>query len=270
MTKRFNLTLGFALFSVFLQSKAFAGVTPNFTNLDAAQTSAVLKTFGANFTFRPMDTASNYGKNFGVSVGIGGGVTSGTAITEATGLPVSQIPHANIILGLQLPRGFAVEVGFLPNLSLSGLSFNSWGGDLKWNVGAGLGKLLPLDVAARVMYSTTSMSYTQTVTTPAPATDTLSLSTHSFGFNVSASKSLVILEPFVGLGWMSQSGTLSNSGNIPLFNTSLTNANTYNASNSGLWAFGGLQFKLLILNITAEYDSMMGISSQSIKVGFKI
>jgi hypothetical protein len=135
-------------------------------------------------------------------------------------------------------------------------------------VGAGLGKLLPLDVAARVMYSSTSMSYTQTVTTPAPATDTLSLSTHSFGVNVSASKKLIILEPFAGLGWMSQSGTLSNTGNIPLFSTALTNSNS--ASNSGLWAFGGLQFKLLILNITAEYDSMMGISSESIKVGFKI
>ena len=269
MVKHFTLALGFVFATSALQSQAFGGVTPNFTNLDQAQTTAVLKTFGANFTFRPIDTASNYGKNFGIAVGIGGGVTSGTAITDATGLPVSQIPNANIILGLQLPRGFAVEVGFLPKLSLSGLNFNSWGGDLKWNVGAGLGRSLPVELAARVMYSNTSMSYTQTVTTPAPATDTLSLSTHSFGVNVSASKRLILLEPFVGLGWMSQSGTLSNTGNIPLFNTSLTNASSYNSSNSGLWAYGGLQLKLLILNITAEYDSMMGISSESVKVGFK-
>jgi len=250
-----------------LSSNAHAGAAPALTNLDANQTSAVLKTFGTNFAFKPIESASDFGKNWGLSAGIGGGITSGTAITDAIpGVDASAIPNANLIFGLQGPLGLGLELGLLPSVKFSGLTFNTFGADVKWNIGSGLGRLLPIDVAARLMYSTTSLSYTETI---ASLTDTISISTHAVGFNVSASKKLFIIEPYVGLGFMSQSGTLSNTGTITLFNSSLTSGSSYDSSNSGLWTFVGLQWKLLILNLTAEYDNIMGIGSGSLKASLK-
>ncbi|NDG85905.1 MAG: hypothetical protein EBX52_12830, partial [Proteobacteria bacterium] len=167
-------------------------------------------------------------------------------------------------------EGFGVEAGFLPKVNVSGLSFNSWGADVKWNVGSGIGKPLPVEVALRAMYSNTSMSYSQTVTSPAPATGTISLSTKAWGVNVSTSKKLPLLEPYTGVGWLSQSGDLSQTGSLSLFNTALTTSNSWSTTNSGLWAFLGVQVKLLAFNLTTQYDSQMGIGTTSVKIGFKL
>jgi hypothetical protein len=271
MTPRSTTFIALLTSLVSLVAPARAGVTPTLQNLDSSQTTAVLKTFGANFAFRPLETPSDYGRNLGFAIGLGGGLTSASAITEAIpGVTMSQIPNANVILGLQLPKGFGIEAGFLPQVSVSGLSFNSWGGDVKWNAGAGLGKLLPVDVAVRAMYSKTSMSYSQTVTSPAPATGTIALSTQAWGVNVSASKKLPLIEPYAGFGWISQTGELSQTGSLSLFNTSLTTSNSWSTTNSGLWAFAGLQVRLFVFNLTTQYDSQMGIGTTSVKLGLKI
>lgn len=260
----FRLICLFSLGSAFQSALASP---PNLSNLSSTQVSSVFKTFGSNFAFRPLEPASSYGKKWGLSFGLIGGLTSANAINSSIpGTNLSQVPSANIFFGLQGPNGLALELGILPQMAMNGFSFNSFGGNLKWTLSDNIRKPFPVDIAIRLMFSYTSMSYSETIS---GATDTVSLFTKVKGTNISVSKKLLIFEPYVGAGVIEETGTLSSKGAISLFNSSVTANNSYTSTMSSSWLYAGMQTKLLFLTISGQYDSMFGISTETLKVAFK-
>ena len=250
-------------------SEALAFSPPTLTNLGSAQVDAVLTDFGANFVFRPLEPASSYGRIWGLSVGVIGSLADSSAIRAnipgTEGLKYT--PNAEIYLGAQFPLGIAAEFGFFPSLSVGGFKIHSIGGDLKWTfTDLVKAKSLPVDVALRVMYAGAGLSYAQTISGVA---DTISYSSSSFGTNLSVSKKFLLLEPYLGLGYLHTSSTLSDTGAITLFQSTVSLTDSFSDTHGGIWFYAGLQFTLLIATFSAEYDDMYGVSAGAIKVAFR-
>ena len=247
-----------------LSTTAFAG-PPTISDLDLNGVNAVISTFGSSFVFRPLEGPASYGSLWGFSLGVIGGVASDSKIKDAIpGVSSSYIPNAEIFAGIQGPLGLGAEFGFFPNTTIDGVHFNSFGWDLKWTASDLF--QLPFNLAFRMMYSTTSVSYTETVD---GASDTIAFSSSAFGPNVSVSEKFLFLEPYVGLGYIHQSDRLSNNGTIQLFDESVSATDSYSDRSGSVWFYAGAQMRLLLLTATLEYDNIFGVSSVQGKVAIK-
>lgn len=268
MMNRFTLVSVTSL--LFIAPSAFAFTPPNLQNLDSGQVDAVFKDFGANLIFKPLEPASTYSTIAGFSFGIIGTLTDSSAIRN--NIPgtdsLSYVPDAQIYLGAQLPLGLAAEFGFFPTYSVGGFKVHSVGGDLKWTMSEVLAakKEVPVDVAFRAMVTNSGISYGQTIS---GVSDTISYATTSWGTNFSISKKIALLEPYIGLGYIHTSGTLSDTGSITLFQQSVSLTDSFSDTNSGVWFYGGLQLNFILCNFTAEYDDIYGVGAGAIKFGFK-
>jgi hypothetical protein len=248
----------------------FAFSPPNLSNLDSNQVDAVFKDFGTGFVFRPLEPASDYGKIMGFSFGVIGSLSSSSdirnTIPDTSGL--SYMPNAEIYLGVQAPLGLAGELGFLPSLSIGGFKVHSIGGDIKWtlnDVSQDVSRF-PFSLAFRAMIASSGLSYGQTVS---GVSDTISYSSLSYGTNLSISKRILFIEPYVGAGYVRTNSTLSNTGSVTLFQTSVSLTDSFSDSNSGVWLYGGVQLWLLFPAVTLEYDDIYGAGAASVKVSFK-
>lgn len=182
-------------------------------------------------------------------------------------LNVNYIPAADIFIGAQAPYGLGLELGFIPSIDQGGVKFDKKGGNLKWTVNEVLLPKFPVDIALRLMYSSASLSYAQTTN---GVNSTISFDSKLFEVNAAVSKRFLVFEPYLGLGFVKQTSTLSATANAQLFNQSVTLSNSLGKSSSSVWLYGGLQIKLLILTISAEYDRIFGVDSYMAKIAFKI
>jgi hypothetical protein len=270
-TYRLSIFILFGLLGLFTVGSrpVLAFSPPNLSNLDSDQVDAVFKDFGTSFVFRPLEPASDYGKITGFSFGVIGTLSSSADIRNnisgTSGL--SYMPNAQIYLGMQLPKGFAAEVGFFPTLSVGGFKGHSVGGDIKWTLSdSGMGSYLPFNVALRAMYTASGLSYGQTVS---GVNDTITYSGSSYGTNLSISKKILFIEPYVGLGYVHTSSTLSNTGTVTLYQQSVSQTDSFSDGDGGVWLYAGVQFWFLLPAITVEYDDMYGIGAGSVKFSFK-
>jgi hypothetical protein len=222
---------------------ALAFSPPNLSNLDSDQVDAVFKDFGTSFVFRPLEPASEYGKITGY------------------------MPNAQIYLGMQLPKGFAVEFGFFPSLTIGGFKGHSVGGDVKWTLNdSKMGGRMPFNLAIRAMYTASGLSYGQTVS---GVSDTITYSASNYGGNLSISKKILFIEPYVGIGYVGTNNTLSNTGTVTLYQQSVSLTDSFSDSNGGTWFYAGVQVWFLVPAVTVEYDNMYGVGAGSVKVSFK-
>jgi hypothetical protein len=250
-------------------ANALAAGTPTLTNLLPNQVDDVFKVFGADLAFKPVEPPSSYGKIFGLSAGVIGGITSAQPIKDSIpGTTIDYVPAANIFLGVQLPYGWGVEFGFLPQTTISSAQLRSFGGDLKWTISDALFTTAsPISFAVRAMYSGTKLNFSQNVS---GIEDTVSFKSSSVGANLSAGLKFGFFEPYVGAGFIHQSSTLSNSGSITLFDSSVSLTSSLDEKNGSGWFYAGFQMTFIALTISAEYDSLFGVSSELFKLGLKI
>lgn len=259
----------FMVLSTLGASASFADATlPQLQNLNLSQAQSAVETFTADVAFRPVEPASAYGKYWGLSFGVIGIATSAKRIENDLGVTgLSVLPGGDIFIGVQAPFGLGLELGMLPSLNVNGLKARKIGADLKWTVNEAVLKSLPFDVALRGMLTSVDLSYEEAI---GPAKDTIALKSTVLGTNLSLSKRLFyIFEPYVGLGYIHQSSTLSNNGTISLFNNTVSLSNSWDHSGGSAWFYAGLQLRLVVPTISMQYDSMFGVGSASAKIGFK-
>jgi hypothetical protein len=182
------------------------------------------------------------------------------------------LPYADIHLGLGLSLGFTLESSFTPQVQYQGSSTSKYGGALKWTATRTVLSALPLSLAARVGYSNGKVDWTQPLDS---GTVTVGLDSAILETQIAASKMIGAfgfgVEPFIGLGYIKHSSTLSGTGTANLFGSSFP-AGTVTTSNfsGSFWGQAGLTLHLYVVALSAEYDNMFGINSYSGKVTFRI
>lgn len=231
----------------------------------------VFDTLAASLAFKPAEGASELGNLWGLSLGVGVAMTDLSALTSlGATTSTAYLPSGDIQIALGI-KSLTFEAGMIPTLAVSGNTFSRFGAALKWTANRTLLKKFPLSVAARALYSKASIGYTQTDGT---GTVDVDYSASQFGAQLVTSKFLggfgFGIEPYVGIGFLNQSSTISATGTGDLFGSSYSTGTTSVSGNGlGLWLQAGLMLRLGILGFSAEYDQLYGQKGFAGKVAFR-
>lgn len=246
---------------------------PSLDNLSEADTKEIAKEFAANFVHTTVSPASSLGSIFGLEVGLVAGLTSTPKIEQISSSvdsssDISAIPHAGIIGALSVPGGITLELNMIPERSMSDVSFEHFSGALKWTITNAIP--LPFDLALRLHGSSSNLSYADVINNSSTANQdvntTISFGTSSLGANLTASVNALILEPYLGIGFVKTETEIETSASTTVDIFNFSDNQNYNAENSGAHFFAGANINLFVLKIGFEYGKIMDLSRMSLKL----
>ncbi len=249
---------------------ARAGNTPTLSNLTQADADSVAKNFGNAIIFRSVEPPSSNGKIWGLGIGVGVDSTGASDINRiliahgASG-NVGSLPAGDIILTLQAPLGISGELGFLPRVSVGGFSARRSAFNLKWTfTDILLRDNTPFDAALRLGFGQNVFQYGQTTS---GYSDTVKFDSKSFRMELAMSRKFLVFEPYLGLGLLHTSSTLSNTASVTLFN--FTSSNSYDYAKSSFLFNLGAEIRLLILTLGVQAEWAFSETTGSVKLGLK-
>lgn len=234
----------------------------------------ITKEFAANFTHSAVTTPGKLGTIFGFEVGIVGGATdakktSDFAKTIDSSSDFSKLYHAGLMGRVSVPFGLSAEAVMIPQTEFSGIEIETFSGALSYDFSS----LLPipfLDLALKAHFASGSVGYkTSDSISNVPVDSSVEVKTSSYGVNVSAGLGLLIVEPYVGVGFISSETKMkvdATSGTI--FDSSFTTGKSAKKSHSGAHYFAGANVNLLIMHIGAEYENVFGVNKYTAKLSF--
>jgi hypothetical protein len=181
-----TLLLSLALSTLSLKAQANFGIT----QLDPTVTDPVFRVLAATIAFTPVQPASS-ATLFGFSLGVTGISAQANQSSAIVNGGAQNLYDGDISASVQVPLGLAVELGYLPSLSISGATLGRFGGDVKWTF-TDLLTSLPLNGAVRGFVTHGTLSDTEPLN---GGTVNISYSTNITGGNISFSKKFLIIEP---------------------------------------------------------------------------
>jgi hypothetical protein len=239
----------------------------NFSQLNQGSIDPVLQAFSAATTFRSLEGPS-HPKVWGVFFNVRASVVSSSALESLLGPGQSFLPFGHVQAGLNLPMGLGFEMGYVPSVSLSGLTVGSLGLGLKFNLNTKVLRSSPVDLTLRAIYTDSSVSYLGDLSGLATTIDV-----HSavVGGSLDVGKIFLgYLQPYVGLGVLSQNSSMGYTGSASIFGSSVSLANGRATSDTtAVWLKAGLELIFYGLNLGVQYDQAFGNDVFSLKAGLK-
>lgn len=183
-------------------------------------------------------------------------------------LPFNAVPVPMVQLGLGLPKGFELKLRYVPeqtfeddgSVKLFGIGLMH---DIKqWLPGE---KILPFDLSAFVGYT----SLTAKAFIDQNIGQTAEFTANSIVVQAVASKKILFLTAFAGLGYSNFDVGFNMLGTYTTETTSFTNPISLNYKQGGLRTNVGVRLKLLFLTITGEY-AFQEYNTMSIGAGISI
>jgi hypothetical protein len=237
-------------------------------NLNQNDLQKITGDVSASFLHTSVSGASPLGHIFGFELGVIGGQASTpqlqTIAQQNTGANASKLPFGQLLGVITVPLGFTGEIGLVPKIGNSDFKFNNFSIAAKWTPTEVFGDL-PFSLAGKVSYTKTSLDFNQSVS---GSQESYSMDDSTTALTVLVSKNLAIIEPYVGVGYVTATGNLSGSGSATVFNQSYTQSNSASATTSGVQWMVGTEVKLLVVKLGAEYSNMFGASRIAGKLSF--
>lgn len=223
----------------------------SFNNIDSDELKRVVGDFSADFMHTTVSGASALGSIFGFELGVVGGQTAtpniGAFAREVDpGLKADPLYFGSALAQISVPLGLTVEANLVPKVGSDDFKFSNLGLGAKWTLTQTLLNW-PFSMALRGTVTRTEVSFRQTVSS---VQQNLKFTNSQQAFSVVFSKNLILLEPYVTAGFASANGELSGAA---IFNGDLAGASSASGKNAGGFYGGGVEVKLLILKIGAEY-----------------
>ncbi|HEX4924023.1 MAG TPA: DUF6588 family protein, partial [Bdellovibrionales bacterium] len=237
-----------------------------FDQINQSDLDAITKEITANFAHSTVTGASSLGDVWGVELSLIGGMTKTPEIERRVKevdpqTTVSSLPDVVLAAQVSVPYGITGELAFFPAVGSESFRFSNLGLGVKWTLTQGLLEL-PLDIAVKVNYTTTNLSFTQTInnasTGNVPVDSKVESKTNTLGYGVFVSKELALIEPYAGLTFLNAKSDLSVSGTGTIFDTTYTNGQSGSSSPSGTMFTLGVDLSLAIIKIGAEFNSVLG------------
>ncbi len=263
--KRLGLT-GFVFAIFLLNSSAFA---QDFTFEDLTDTDfkKVVQDLSTSTVHTSVSGASPLGDIWGFEVGVVGSQANTPEIDKlvkrgSPGSSAEKLPSAQLLGVVSVPFAITGEIGLIPKVGSDDFKFSAMHLAAKWSPSE-LFFELPLSVAAKVQYSKINAEFKDTINNVATS---FKYDDSILGIWAIASKNFMIVEPYIGLGYMKSDGSMD-------VNTSLSNVFTggrtsASASPSTTAFMVGTEVKLLIFKAGVEYLNAFDTSRFSGKLSF--
>lgn len=256
-------------------------------NFSQSQVKDVIRGANTIFSMRPLNGASSKGLLVGFELGVNVNATQADLISDipaAKDFP-SIFPAPNLYAAIGIPViDVAIEAQGVYVPEIKGVSFYSGGANLMWASKKVLSfipffEMIPfLEVAPRLTFSKFGLKMQQTQTTASGKGNfDAEVNGMTYGANLSFSAKLppispVYVEPYVGAGFLTQSGdatmlVAATSAAAPGAAASVEQK--VKEDSTALHYFGGLQLKLFLIALTAEYDRVFDQNSYSGKLSLK-
>ncbi len=233
--------------------------SPKFNNLSSDDFNNIMKDFSALSSYSSVSGASGRGSIFGFEVGVIGSVTSTPNVNSVAknadpSLSIPQLPSAGVLAAISIPMGLSFELMFLPQTTVNNLNYQQFGGAIQYKILS-----LPLDLSVKAHYTKTQFNYSQVVNNSSTAftnvNTTINFDDALVGADLMVGKDLLFLEPYIGVGYESAKANLGVTGSstATIFAPSYTNAQSATSSPSSARFLAGVEFKLLLIRLGAEY-----------------
>ena len=247
---------------LFFSLNLFAA-SPTFLNLTQSDYEKITREFSSNFAHHSVQGANTLGSIFGFEFGVLLGLTKSPdsdAIAKAGTPPgeLSNLPHGGLFAAVSIPLGFTAEVVMIPKTSTSDSEFQTSSIALKWTSNNAF-PVLPINLALRASVATSYFSFNQTVSGVATKVENKNSVN---GLTLLLSPKLPIIEPYVGIGYLSGKNTLS--GTVFTYSASSSADATATSTEYIL----GATARLLFFTFGAEYYTSFGTNGYTAKLGF--
>lgn len=260
VTRSIATALSFALVTqvpLAPSARAFDNVSPtSFSSFTNDLVGDLLKTVGGAADHRAYMPATPLGMLLGFDIGIDGTYfpfpsSFTNALSQASGQTGAQLPSGLFLPKLNLHKGLPLGIdvgGSLMALSSGSTRvFSSYALDVKW---AFFDQPVLPTIAARLSYSSNKIYF---------------INTSALTLDAVASKDLLIVDPYVGLGLQRWMGSLTVPGNIPQPPAGVST----DASGMNFHAYVGAQLKLTVFRLTAQAEySTAGFTTFGGKLSF--
>ncbi len=217
--------IGLVLFLGCISIQVWAAA-PNFDNITESDLRKIARDFGAVFVHNPVSPASWQGPvthlEVGILLGVSGtpGIEALVSQSDPNAEALSSLPFLGIFGAVSLPHALTAEASFLPRINVGGAGLSIQSGAIKWTLTETLSEApTPYDFALRANYSAATFNYEQEINT----FDTIvEISESIIGVGAILSRRIVILEPYLGFGFLWSQGSVDLSGSEEEFFTFTT------------------------------------------------
>lgn len=255
-----------------------ANAAPAFSNISRQDFDKISKELSANTTLHNVMPASSLGSIFGFEVGLVAGVATTEEIEKlvketSPSTEVSMIPHAGLIGALTVPFGITGEVAFVPEITAEGAKYSSYAAAVKWALSDELLPVIPFSLSVRGFLAKSDFKFNQTInnasTGNVPTTVNVKYEGSVMGLQLLASPKLPIVEPYLGLGYLSAEGDLSLSGSSTATFFDYTSAQSANTKPTSTQLLVGVNVQLLAIVFGAEYSNAFDTDTFTGKLSFR-
>jgi hypothetical protein len=266
----FSISLGSAaaiLVSLLLMTpRTFAA--PSFTNVTQDDFDHVSKELSADFAHPSVMGAESLGHLFGVEAALVGGMTPSPRVDDisqrSSGNSFKNLYNVGLALGLTVPFGITGEAVVLPRTKVSGVQFQAYSLAAKITLNEDLLSMIPFNLAVRGFYSSAEFNFDQN---SGGVNGTIKNKDNISGLQLLASPRLPIIEPYVGIGVLKAKNKLSVDGTGTVFDPSFTTAQSADSTPASTQFLLGINAKLLLLSLGAEYSHAFDSDRYMAKVG---
>jgi hypothetical protein len=281
MFKNFSQLGWIAAIALAISPIQASAATFTLSSLTAGDYDKIVKEFSSDFAYSTVTPASSLGGLGGFEFGVIGGKTKSPELLNLvkTADPNTSFKgdlyHGGVIGRVGLPFSLTAEALVFPKKKFKEVSFQEIGGALMWTPTDDLLKDLPVNISAKFHVLKTKVAYTQAVTITAPVagagTANVAFDDTLYGLQALVSKKFLMFEPYVGLGYIKAKGTLAvdASGTTTFFAASFASNNRAESKPSSTQLMAGLDVRLLMLSLGAEYQKAFGTSSISGRLSFR-
>ncbi len=265
----------FFIFLIFVQV-AYAGII-NIDGIDQKELDNMTKEFSANFTHSSVSPASALGKYFGIEVGATAGATKTPEMDrlvkeQDSSASLSAIGHAGILTRISIPFGFLLESSYFPEKSFGDVTIKNSSFAIIWSPTAMMDMKIPAALAFKAHTGKSELFFKQNISNTSTADVTVEskiiFETIVSGGSMILSFDFLIIEPYMGIGYLTARGQLDveATGSATIFNQTLTTGQSMKSKLTSGHLFLGAQLSVFFGRLGFEYNNAFGSNRYTAKL----
>ncbi len=269
----------FLLLSLMISLPLYAGSNFQLDDISQKEIDDLTEELAADFVYTNVTSAKVTGDiipligfEVGVVLGVTDAPTWNKLIKEQDpNTTIDKLPYANLYLSASFkPLNLSFDLAMIPEQKSDNAYIKNTAVAVKWTFLNG-----PLQLAVKTHFTSNELGYTDTINNSSTAnlniTGKTSFDTTIYGAQILAGADLVVIEPYIGLGFVKSSTDtkLEALGSTTIFDQTVT-ANAEGAvesSHSSVQIIAGVALDLFIPNFGVEYMSVHGTTKITGKFG---